>query len=175
MPIELGFTGSSHVFACGGGVSRQSASIIHNIVSSGGHLYALSLLLLSLNIECTWPWVYWWHLKAHTHNTKQVKVVYTHTQQVHVAHSGPHGNTGVCFMHIRSCTCTHARMRSQTHTRFAQTKAQTAVISAPSESIWWIECLEVLWLTDGTRMLNAAQKGTLYSASPGRHVRTHLL
>lgn len=34
------------------------------------------------------------------------------------------------------------------------------VISAPSESIWWIECLEVLPLTDGARILNVAQNGT---------------
>lgn len=64
--------------------------------------------MLSLNVECTWPWVYWWHLKAHTctqtHNTNRCKLyihTHTHTQikQVHVAHSGPHKNTGVCFMH----------------------------------------------------------------------------
>lgn len=175
MPIELGFTGSSHVFACGGGVSRQSTSIIHNIVSSGGHLYALYLLLLSLNIGCTLPWVYWWHLKAHTHtHTIQIRSkLYIHThKQVTVAHSDPHGNTGVCFMHIQSCTCTHAL--TNTHTQFAQTKAQTAVlvISAPSESIWWIECLELLRLTDGTRILNAAQKGTLCIAQ-GSCAHTH--
>ena len=95
------------------------------IVSSGGHLYAPSLLLLSFNIECTWPWVYWWHLKAHTHarththGTKQVKFVYTHTHahtrangctwhiQVHA------GNTGVFVVHMHSCTCTH--VHANTH------------------------------------------------------------
>lgn len=52
-----------------------------------------------------------------------------------MAHSGPHGNAGVCFVHGHSFTCAHAL--TDTHTPFAQTKAQTAilVVSAPSESI----------------------------------------
>lgn len=70
----------------------------------------------------------------------------------------------------------HACAHKHTHmyTQFAQTKAQTAVlvISAPSESIWWIECLEVLRLTDGSRILNAAQKGTLCIAQ-GSCAHTH--
>lgn len=39
--------------------------------------------------------------------------------------------------------------------------------------MWWIECLEVLRLTDGTGILNAPQKGTLYTAAPGGHLHTH--
>lgn len=73
-------------------------------------------------------------------------------------HLGAHKNTGVRFMGV------HGGTRPHKHTQFAQAKARAAflVISAPSESIWWIECLEVLRLTDGTRILNAAQKGTLH-------------
>lgn len=50
-----------------------------------------------------------------------------------------------------------------TYLQFAQTKAQTVlVISAPSESICWIECLEVFQLTDGTGILNSALQETGY-------------
>lgn len=137
-------------------------------MSSGGHLCAPSLVLLSFNTECTWPWVYWWHLKVHAyaHLTQTGKsCIYTHIQTC-IRCIQVHTKTQVCA----SCTFTvGTHIVTNTYTVYAN-KSQTTflVFSAPSESIWWIECLKVLQLTDGTRILNTAQKGTHNSASTQR-------
>lgn len=148
MPTELCFTGSSHVFACGGGVSRQRAFIIHN----SHQLWRGLVCSCYLCAKCTLPRLSWWHLTKQTHIV--TSCIYIHINR--------------CTYHMRDAyektvqLCAHASTPHRNWHPLHKQKPKQAfpVISAPSESIWWIECLEVLPLTDGARILNVAQNGT---------------